>query len=376
MTSSFASSTDSSRTPLQQSSDIYISSTTPVSVTIIDKNSDSNQNLTGSRGQDIIYANQAQSDENSPDQSLQNEIPPRGDISQYRSDQPDQFYHELPRSRYTNEPDRPIVYSRSRGEPSTETPLFVVGEVEEVIEIQPKNQNNSTNNNNNQNRTSFGNNQQARLIRLYTENGGVSEVGQTEDRASSRYTNNENAQYQDLGNVRARVVSVTPPPATAIPTETVNRRRIVVSKPVTTVQEVVEAENSTQNANLRSKVENQGTYDDNNANDAYQSNFNNDNNNYGSNANYRNENNYNQNYNSEFNGNYQNSEENENYNANKNNNFNSGSQTTKANLKASSSNGVHISTTPSTASQRIIYVQPVSQDFAQQRAVTPKNHKN
>lgn len=191
------------------------------------------------------------------------------------------------------------------------------------------------------------------MIQLYTDNGGVSEVGQTENPSASRYTyqNNRNAQYQDAGNVRARVVSVTPPPATALPTETVNRRRIVVSKPVTTIQEIVESNNSTnENSNFDNTSENR--------NSQYQSKHETDNNNRNNN----NENNFNTNSNSEFSKNYKNA------NYRDSNDFsNSDSQTTRANYE-----GVHISTTPSSGSQRIIYVQPVSQDFAQQRALAPK----
>lgn len=287
----------------------------------------------------------------------------------------------MPRSRYTNQPDQPIVYSRSHGEP-TENNF----QTEEVIEIDSKGRNfNST-----RNQTSYGNNQQARLIELYTGNGGVSEVGQVDNQANARYTNPDGtgSQYQEVGNVRARVVSVTPPPATALPTETINRRRIVVSKPVTTVQEIVEADNSTNNKPNGDYRENYTNVNRNNpehrkGNDGrYQSNFesNNFNSDDGSkyNANYRNENNYNQNSDSEFRGSYQNDDENVGYYQDAiNSNSNSGGQT-KANYenKTPSSTGVYISTTPSTASQRIIYVQPVSQDFAQQRAIPTKQLKN
>lgn len=344
-----------------------------------------------------MYAGQGQ-DEYSPDQ-FQNELPPRGDISQYRAEQPDQFYHELPRGQYTNDPNRPPqtfnVYSRSNGDPTERTP-YNGEEQAEVVEIEPKGRNFT----NKQNGT-YGNDQQARLIELYTGNGGVSEVGQVDDQTNSRYTsnnnnnynnNNRNGQYQDVGNVRARVVSVTPPPATALPVETVNRRRIVVSKPVTTVQEVVEADNSNnstgdaQNGNYRSNYvdqRNDNRENSNNADGRYRSNFE-SNGNYGSgsyNQNQQNNNNNNYNngrYNSEYSGNYRSES---NYNANGNNDYDRnqnnqrGSQSKNGKYEESgSSTGVYISTTPSSASQRIIYVQPVSQDFAQQKAVAPKNN--
>ncbi|XP_055309939.1 putative uncharacterized protein DDB_G0277255 isoform X2 [Sitodiplosis mosellana] len=353
---STASNSDSSTTAKQ--SDIYISSTTPVSVTIVDKNDNSNQNQTTPQEPYILYADQRQSNENIPIDQFQNEIPPRGDISQYRAEQPDQFYHELPRSRITNEPNRPIVYSRSHGEPT-----FYREDVDEDVKY--------LDSTNDQNRTSHESNQQARLIQLYTDNGGVSEVGQTEteSEAGSRYSDQgkRNSQYQDVGNVRARVVSVTPPPASFLPTETVNRRRIVVSKPVTvtTVQEVVGSDSSKNNTQ---SSDYEGDFD--NSNGRYQSNFE-DGSEY--NANYRNEDKINQNSYPAFSGNYENVDSRRDANSNK---FDSGPHKKGANYKdranTSASTGVYISTTPSTASQRIIYVQPVSQDFAQQRAVTPK----
>ncbi|XP_031624096.1 myb-like protein A isoform X2 [Contarinia nasturtii] len=315
---STASSTVTQGTTPKQS-DIYISSTTPISVTIVDKNEDANKNLTNLPGQDIIYAEQYE--ENTPDQ-VQNELPPRGDVSQYRAEQPDQFYYELPSSRYTNEPNRPPqafnVYTKSNGEPDT------FNGYDQSIIIESKDRNSTKN----RNQTSFENNQQAQLIELYTGNGGISE-----DQSKSRYTNdnNQNTQYKDVGNVRARVVSVTPPPATAIPTETVNKRRIVFSKPVTTVQEVVEADNSTS-----------GQYQQSNNYESPDGN----------------------NYSSEFNDNKNRA----------NNNYDSTRANYETKTPSTSSTGVFISTTPSTASQRIIYVQPVSQDFAQQKAVPPKSN--
>lgn len=131
----------------------------------------------------------------------------------------------MPRSRYSNDPSRPPqtfnVYSRSNGEP-TEGPYYR-GQEAEVVEIGR----NHSQNNQNQTSTGTGNDQQARLIELYTGNDGVSEVGQTVDRTNSQYVadgNRYNSDYgnSDVGKVRARVVSVTPPPATAIPTETGN----------------------------------------------------------------------------------------------------------------------------------------------------------
>lgn len=486
-----------------QSSDIYISSTTPVAVTIVDNAN--NQTQQSTPNQDIVYANnnnnnnrQQFGNENSPDQ-FRNELPPRGDISQYQNEPSDQFYHELPRDRYTNTPENnnnnrypQNVYSKSKGDP-TESPAYY-GEEAEVVEINPRTSKNFTSSN--RNRTSNGNTQQQRLIALYTGNGGISEVGQEEesngqynqyqgeqngrytapnyqnnqfngangqsnqfqngangrytapngqyqDDNSGRYTtpnaqnnqfqngangqyqdgtngrftfpNDQNSQlqnganerytepngqyqdgtsgrytapnaqnnqfqnerytapnqYQDVGNVRARIVSVTPTPPSVEPSETVNKRRIVVSKPVTTVQEVVEEddkpETDTRKGNYRSGSSENGRNFNQNSNQDYE------------NSGESQSNEYNANYNADPNSDYDqrfdgNSNENtSNYNNNRN--FNGGSSK-NANYNDDSSkektNGFYISTTPSTASQRIIYVQPVTQDFAQQKAVAPK----
>lgn len=305
-------------------------------------------------GQDILYAGQRQSDEDTPDQ-FQNELPPRGDVSQYRAEQPDQFYHELPRSRYTNEPNHPPqVYSRSNGEPFSENHENDAT----FVPIEPSGHNST----NNQNHTSFENNQ--RLIHLYTGNGGVSEIGQTSDQSQSRYTaeNNQNAQYQDVGKIRARVVSVT-----GIPTGMVNRRRIVVSKPVITVEEIVEPDKSTGSA--RNDSSRAYYVDENKENrNFYMANNDGDNNNYyfdfNGGVNYQNDKEYNQNLNTGFSDNSKDGSKN--YNNDR----------TRVNFEeitpSQRSTGVFISTTPSTASQRIIHVQPVTQDFAQQKVVSPK----
>lgn len=392
-------------------SDIFISSSTPVSVTIVDtKNENATTKTTkptktADDDRDIIYADdEGQFEENTPDQ-VRNELPPRGDISQYQSEPSDQFYHELPRSRYTNGPNRQPqaqnVYSKSRGEPTE----FDAQEHADLVEIDDDNDRNFTNKQDQQGR--------------YTSNG------------------NKNGQYQDDGNVRGRVIAVTPAPATYQPTETVNHRRIVVAKPVNLVQEVVEADNSTttndQRGNYRANyVEERGNQDN---NDRYQnSDFNGNSEQYGRYQNVNNNNdqfngndefNRNADYqgdnadfrrNTEYNGQYRNENSNfdrsSNYNGQyRNENTNSGARNSKqkSDYKVNNSNeysdanyngdvnyartsndqksknakyedsvspttpaGVYISTTPSSASQRIIYVQPVSQDFASQKAVPPK----
>lgn len=404
-----------------------------MSVTIVDKNDGKNDTQFQDQP-DIYYAGQGQSSE-SPDQ-FQNELPPRGDVSQYQAEQPDQFYHELPRSRYTNEPSNPPgVYTKSRGDPSDDS--YYSGEQAEVVEIQPKGRNST----NSQNSTSpYGNKQQARLIHLYTgSDGGLTEIGQSEEQYNSQYNGegNKNAQYQDAGKVRARVVSVTPPPDTATPTETVSRRRIVVSKPVTTVQEVVEQDNSTGTApsgNYQAKYSNggqqyqngqyqngqyqngangqyqngansqyksganaqyqsganaeyqngaNGQYQNgangqyqNGENGQYRSSFEQSNSNGGSSENYKNDNDY-----VEYSEEYDTDDKNANFSQDYSDDYSNtkaGSQSKKANFEESAtpstSTGVFISTTPTSAKQRIIYVQPVSQNFAEQKAIPPKTN--
>jgi hypothetical protein len=74
---------------------------------------------------------------------------------------------------------------------------------------------------------------QERLIQLLTARGGVAEV-QGYPPGSTR----TNGNIGDAGTVRARVLSATPAPKTAEPTgERVNTRRIVVSRPIETIQE-------------------------------------------------------------------------------------------------------------------------------------------
>ncbi|XP_049781146.1 uncharacterized protein LOC126183327 [Schistocerca cancellata] len=73
---------------------------------------------------------------------------------------------------------------------------------------------------------------QQRLIQLLTARGGVTEVGF--GRAGPA-----GAPVGDAGNVRARVLSATPAPAFAAPAgERVSTRRVVVSRPIETLQEV------------------------------------------------------------------------------------------------------------------------------------------
>lgn len=489
-------------------SDIFISSTTPLAVTIIERNDDSKNSTTPAPKRptnnhhgfqsDIIYArpndqygnNNGNNNGNTDD--FTNELPPRGDTSQYRaSEQPDQFYHELPRSRYSNNPAPqqqnagnaefgrytneqydmnrgPNVYTKSNGEEGDE-----FDNRDGFVAISPSRSNNGTGN---RNQTKYANRQQERYILYETggnsnnDQGEVAEVEQIDsqseenerngkyqagnnnyqngqyradngqyenqnDQYRSEFANDnngnaqyrsdnsqeqngqyraennqyqgqyrepngqyreqngqfnqnqgqsgqyraesnefaegidqgsdENAQYQDKnsqtpqynrysnsnsqnvandGGVTARVISVTPPPANAQPTETVYRRRISVSKPITTLQLVEEPTNSTSNG------------------------FNN-NNNYNNANNYRSQ--QNQYDNNSNRGNYNNGA-----NGNDNNRNAANAQQVNGSGKggSNSATGFYVSTTPSTASQRIIYIQPVPQDFAQQKAVTPANN--
>ncbi|XP_015122598.1 uncharacterized protein LOC107045021 [Diachasma alloeum] len=72
---------------------------------------------------------------------------------------------------------------------------------------------------------------QQKLIDLLTARGGVADVGFSRDGLSSS--------VGDAGHVRARVISATPAPEYAEPTgERVSTRRVVVSRPIETLQEV------------------------------------------------------------------------------------------------------------------------------------------
>lgn len=82
---------------------------------------------------------------------------------------------------------------------------------------------------------------QQRLIELLTARGGVAEV-QGYGSAAGR----TNGHVGDAGNVRARVLSATPAPEDTKPTgERVSTRRIVVSRPIETVQEIEVVEPAT-----------------------------------------------------------------------------------------------------------------------------------
>lgn len=348
--------------------DVFVSSTTPVSVTIVDTaDSGSTNNSTQRNLDDIIYArgqsnygnNQySESDENGPD-GFRNELPPRGDVGQtadYR--QPDQFFHELPRSRYTGPYQPPAVHVETKynGEP-TEKNYYA-----EEIPIGNRSQNSSRN----------STDQSQRLIDLYTgSNGGITEIGVTNEQQqanSARYTNDGGSSYNDVGNVKARVISATPAPEGAQPSEHVNTRRIVVSKRVETVQEIEVPENNgtatTQNGNSNGQSAN------------YNANYDNANN---SPSQYNDDNKY---YSSQYNdgrsssSNYENGGD---YNSNSNQaNYASGgaSESSSRYSAQSAPSGYYISTTPSSAGKRVIYVKPVTQEFAQQKAVAPQQSSN
>lgn len=371
--------------------DVYVSSTTPVSVTIVDTAAASDDNAinrnNNTQRQDIVYArgqsnygnNQFNgNEENGPDQ-FRNELPPRGDVSQtadYR--QPDQFYHELPRSRYTGPYQPPAVHVETKynGEP-TETNYYA-----EEITIGNRGQNASRNRNN-------STDQQQRLIELYTGNGGVTEIGQTGDQQqqqqqqpqNGRYTNDGSSSYNDVGNVRARVISATPAPEGSQPSEHVNTRRIVVSKRVETVQEIeVPENNGTASAN-NGQGANANYNDNSNWNNGQQQRYNDDNSNYNSNSN----SNYNSdgrfaNYNDgRSSSNYENSAEyNDSGNGNSQENYaNGGSSESSARYSTPSTpSGYYISATPASTGKRVIYVKPVSQEFAEQKAVPPAQSSN
>lgn len=386
------SSETSTRAQTVSPSDVFVSSTTPISVTIVDTaDSDTNNQNNNTQRQDIIYArgqsnygnNQYNgNDENEPDQ-FRNELPPRGDVGQtadYR--ETDQFFHELPRSRYTGPYQPPAVHVETKynGEP-TETNYYA-----EEITIGNRGQNSSRNGNN-------STDQQQRLIELYTGNGGVTEIGQTGEQQqqqqkprSGQYTNDGSSSYNDVGNVRARVISATPAPEGSQPSEHVNTRRIVVSKRVETIREVDVPENnataSTNNGNFNGQTANyNANYNDNSNDDQRQ--YTDDNSNYNSNYNNNNDGRFAGNNNNNYNANYNDGRSSSNYEnnaeySNNNNNDNDGrtSDSSSRYSTPSTPSGYYISTTPASTGKRVIYVKPVTQEFAEQKAVAPAQNDN
>lgn len=329
-----------SSTPGNEQKEVFVSSSTPVSVTIIESgennNGSTNQNSNNqiNNNPDIIYAKNGRltlpsnnnknfygNDEDDVDQ-VADELPPRGDSASsnnYRASEPDQFYHEAPRGRYTNngpyQPPVRNVQTKYNGEPTErneyaeEIPAGRYNDQQQQLQQQ---QQNSTG----PNSKYVNGDQNQRLIELYTGNGGVTEVGRSHaaytSGENSDYTNNNNNnynnnnndnghEYKNVGNVRARVISVTPPPENSVPSEHINTRRIVVSKYIQTVEDVDTSANGTANA-TGSRAE------------------------------------------------------------------------SAAQINGNGNNGAssyYISTTPAPKGQRIIYVQPVSQDVAERKATAP-----
>lgn len=386
----FYSSSAPSSTPQSVSSsspqqDIFVGSTTPVSVTIVDNNADS-RNLTRptNSNEDIIYARSQSSrpkgsdyqfvaTEDEPDQ-FRGDLPPRGDVDHSPYKDTDQFYQELPRSRYTA-PYQPTpfnVEARSNGDPTERS--------EYAEEYRPQWRQDGANG-----RRRNGTSHNERLIELYSGNGGASEVGRAnQPQASGRYTDNGTPGYQNAGLVRARVVSTTPAPPNAQPSEHVNTRRIVVAKVGETVQEVEVPDNGTDsNAQYASPGQSRG-FDNGQPN----SNGRNCDDNNNQNANYRNENsNYNSNeyYGDNSNGNYYgnngfNSQRSQQYNANdfngqRSKQYNANDRSASGQFSESSTpSSFYIKTSRPAASQRIIYVKPVSQEFAERKASPPNQN--
>lgn len=155
------------------------------------------------------YTIRPQSEPNDP---LKYEIPVRGDISTAsEKQQTDKFYHEIPRPRYVF----PVnVESKSNGAaPKIATITFSQSSQNEHRENQQK------------------------LLNLFAVKGGVTEIG-SDEKSNQRYQTNNN----NINVVRARVVSVTPAPNLdeVQPSEHTKIRRIVVSKPIETVEQIEE----------------------------------------------------------------------------------------------------------------------------------------
>ncbi|XP_014613715.1 PREDICTED: uncharacterized protein LOC106792087 [Polistes canadensis] len=125
-----------------------------------------------------------------------------------------------PEFRNANSPQNGQLITRSNGAPFEENSPFIAHDPSPSIV--PSQRLNAEENKSNQNR----------LIELLTARGSVSEVGFGRAGDLSR-------QNIEAGHVRARVLSATPAPDDAEPTDQrVSTRRVVVSRPIETLQEV------------------------------------------------------------------------------------------------------------------------------------------
>ncbi|XP_043497223.1 uncharacterized protein LOC122520955 [Polistes fuscatus] len=116
----------------------------------------------------------------------------------------------------------PQVITRSNGAPFEENSPFIAHDPSPSVV--PSQRLNAEENKSNQNR----------LIELLTARGSVSEVG-----FGARAGVDLSRQNIEAGHVRARVLSATPAPDDAEPTDQrVSTRRVVVSRPIETLQEV------------------------------------------------------------------------------------------------------------------------------------------
>ncbi|XP_015187600.1 PREDICTED: uncharacterized protein LOC107072305 [Polistes dominula] len=125
-----------------------------------------------------------------------------------------------PEFRNANSPQNGQLITRSNGAPLEENSPFIAHDPSPSVI--PSQRLNAEENKSNQNR----------LIELLTARGSVSEVGFGHAGDLSR-------QNIEAGHVRARVLSATPAPDDAEPTDQrVSTRRVVVSRPIETLQEV------------------------------------------------------------------------------------------------------------------------------------------
>ncbi|XP_034253764.1 uncharacterized protein LOC117652780 [Thrips palmi] len=117
----------------------------------------------------------------------------------------------------------PVVESRSLGLPASIESLIPAPAPRSAADVVPSLRNLSP---------EQSQQNQQRLIELLTAQGGVAEVGSARSGPAS-------ASVGDSGQVRARVLSATPAPEHAEPTnERVQTRRVVVSRPIETLQEI------------------------------------------------------------------------------------------------------------------------------------------
>lgn len=151
----------------------------------------------------------AQQQQESPQFRNQPQVQPENQLQQQQQPQPEQRRAPQPQVETHSNGEMP---SFRFNQPSESDSLFVYSR-----QVTPEESNDN----------------QQRLIQLLTARNSISEIGNGQSARSSNFIN-------DAGLIRARVLSATPAPYNAAPTdERVNTRRVVLSRPIETIQEVV-----------------------------------------------------------------------------------------------------------------------------------------